>query len=490
MTGTKRSLTVAVVVVLSAVVGTVGFAGSAAALDSGAAATYPRTPGSDTLGTFVYVARPNDTVADNGIDTVTLRTESGSFQNVSDDDIFMVIRGGERIEIANQQSSIIDVSGINTSTSANGKELTIQLPRPVQPQFASDSPGTGAEVAFKVDNFTTPSQPGSYAVNATFTDPSGASDGPTATDSYPLSQPAISLSNQSVSQFDDAQSLNVSAAIPGGGYVGLFTTGPDGSPDQLVGSTDVTDNATSERYSIDIGNNVSESQEIVAVAYTESEGRSQSLRDEQTFNPTQDDRLVVNGNLVNATAQVSTLDVDAQVAAGDEYDQGARLLFSQGEPSTSYQVSTVDNGSLGSSVTNFETAANGTAVIDTADLEQGQYAISRVDDGSIVGLDNDSTTGPGDDSFVITGQQLATTSDASTAATAGGSTAATSGESTQAGASTSGSAGGEATQAGGDGNASSGNESGGGSGAGGPGFGVVVAVVALLGAALIATRRR
>ena len=486
MTRTKRSLAVAVVVVLSVAVGTVGFAGSATALDAGAAATYPRTPGSDTLGTFVYVVRPNDTVADNGIDSVTLRTRSGSFENVTDDDVFTVIRGGERIEIGNQESSIIDVSGINTSTSANGKELTIQFPRPIQPQFASDSPDTGAEVAFKVENFTTPSQPGSYAVNATFTDPSGASDGPTATDSYPLSQPALSLSNQSVSQFDNDQRVNVSAAVPGGGYVALFTAAQDGSPGQLVGSTNVSTNTTAQDYTIDVGNNISESQEVVAVAYTESEGRSQTLRQEQTFSPTQDERLVVNGNLVNATAQVSTLDVDAQVAAGDEYDQGAKLLFSQGEPSTSYQISTVENGSLGSSVTNFQTAANGTAVINTSELGQGQYAISRVDDGSVVGLDNDSTTGPGDDSFVVTGQQLATTSGASdTAATSGGSTAATSGESTQAGASTtSGSAGGASTSGG------SGNASGESTSSNGPGFGLVAALVALLGAALLATRRR
>src|SRR5699024_2970344 len=125
MTRTIRTLAVAVVVLLSTVTGVVALGGSAAALDAGAASTYPGTPGSSTLGTFVYVARPGDAVAEDGIKTITLHSDSGSFANVTDDDIFIAVRGGKRIEISNQNSSIVDVQGVNVSSSRGGNELTI-----------------------------------------------------------------------------------------------------------------------------------------------------------------------------------------------------------------------------------------------------------------------------------------------------------------------------------------------------------------------------
>lgn len=485
------------VVLLSTVTGAIALGGSAAALDAGAAATYPATPGSSTLGTFVYVARPSDSVAKDGIKTITLHTDSGSFANVSDNDIFISIRGGKRIEISNQDSSIVDVQGINVSSSRSGHELTITLPRPVRPHFASNSPDTGSEIAIKVGNFTTPSQPGSYTVNATLSTPSGATDGPVATNPYSLTKPTLSVANQSVSQFESTQTLNVTAAIPGGGYVGLFTQAPNGSPGELVGATNVSTSSDPQQYTIDVGDNISKNQPIMAVAYTESEGRSISLRQEQSFDPSQDNRLVVNGDLVNATAQVSTLAVDAKVTAGNEYDQGAKLYFAQGTASTSYRISTVSNGSLADGVMQFETAANGTAIIDTADLDKGRYAITRVDNGSLVSLDNDSTTGAGDDSFVVTGQQMATTANttatngtnATTQAGTTGTTATTGDAATETAA---GSNGGGATQAGTNGSSANGsaNASGGETGSSGPGFGIGVAAVALLGAGLLALRRR
>jgi len=491
-----------VVVLLSTVTGVVALGGSAAALDAGAASTYPGTPGSSTLGTFVYVARPGDAVAEDGIKTITLHSDSGSFANVTDDDIFIAVRGGKRIEISNQNSSIVDVQGVNVSSSRGGNELTITLPRPVRPRFASDSPNTGAEIAVKVNNFTTPPQPGSYTVNATLATPSGTTDGPTATNSYSPTAPTLSLENQSVSQFESSQSLNVTAAVPGGGYIGLFTQAPNGSPGELIGATNVSTSSDPQQYTIDVGDNISKSQPIMAVPYTESEGRSASLRQEQSFEPSQDDQLVVNGDLVNATAQVSTLDVDAKVTAGNEYDQGAKLYFTQGAASTSYRISTVSNGSLADGVSQFETAANGTAIIDTTDLDKGRYAITRVDNGSLVSLDNDSTTGAGDDSFVVTGQQMTTTANTTaangtnattqagtTGATTTGTTATTGDAATETAA---GSNGGGATQAGSNGSSAneSANSSGGETGSSGPGFGVGIAVVALLGAGLFALRRR
>jgi PGF-CTERM protein len=471
------------VVLLSAAVGGIALGGTAAALDPGAGATYPLTPGSDTLGTFVYVARPGDAVAENGIKEITLDVSSdASVANVTDDDVFIAVRGGQRIEIAENNTDIVEVSNISVSSSQNGDKLTITLPRPVRPRFASNSPNTGAEIALKVGNFTTPSQPGSYSVNATLATPSGTTDGPTSV-SYSVSSPTLSMNNQSLSQFSDQQTINATASVPGGGYVGLFTTAPNGSPGKLVGSTAVATGTSPQQYNIDVGGNVTESQQLMAVAYTETTGRSVDIRENQSFDPNADQPLRINGTLVNATANVSTLDVDGKLEAGGEYAQGARLYFPQGEPGTSYQVRSVENGELGSAATQFQTGTNETTILDTSDLPEGQYAITRLADESLVSLDNDSTTGPQDDSIVITGQQATTQASATN----------TSGNATDTGAATASSGEGDTATTGGNSGNGSDNASGNGSGTGtsssGPGFGIAIALVALLGAALLATRR-
>ena len=479
------------VVLVSAVAGGVVLGGTATAFDGKAAATYPSTPGSSTLGTTLAAVKPGDNAPQNGIKQIRLDFSGsnfdGSVENISASDVFVVIRGGQRIEIANSGGSIIDVSGIRVSSNGAGDQLTITLPRPITPQFPDGGgSSTGAEVAVKFDNFTTPSQPGSYTVEQTLIGPSGGTDGPVSL-TYGVSSPELSMSNQSISQFSDTQEVNVSAQIPGGrSYIGVFTVAQNGSPDELVGSTNVSDGEAQD-YSIDVSGNVSESQELVAVAYTESEGRSAGLREDESFDPTQDDPLVVNGNLVNASASISTLDVDSRVEAGNEYDQGAQLYFSQGDSATSYQIRTVQNGELGPSATQFQTAQNGTAVVDTTGLEEGQYAISRVDDNSLVSLDNDSTTNPGDDSFFVTGQQMTTTgadTGGSTTTDGSGAQTATDGGEGDATEGSGDSGGDEATATGG-----SGGDGNGGSNGGGPGFGPVVAVVALLAAALLAVRR-
>jgi PGF-CTERM protein len=491
MTRTIRTVGLVLVVLCSSVVGGIALGGSAAALDPGAGAVYPSAPGTDALGTAVAVVRPGDAVAQNGIRTITLSTSAGSFANVTDDDVFVAIRGGQRIEISEGGSAITELSNLTVSSSAGGNQLQITLPRPVRPRFASDSPNTGAEVAVKFENFTTPSQPGNYRMNVSLTDPSGTTDGPVSV-SYSVSPVTLSMANQSLSQFSDRQTINVSAAIPGGGYVGLFTTAPNGSPGQLVGATNVSRSTSAQNYSIDVGGNISESQQLTAVAYTETSGRSAALRAEEPFNPSEDQPLRVNGTLVNATGYVSTLDVDGRVVAGNQYDQGARLYFPQGEPATGYQLRAVNESELGPAVTQFETATNGTTALDTSDLSEGQYAITRVSNGSLVSLDNDSTTGPQDDSIFITGQQVTTQATATEAATdtaTGGDATVTAG-----GDATTTAGGADTTAVSGSGNANGsggGNDSGGTdtSSSGGPGFGIAMAMVALVGAALLARRR-
>jgi len=406
------------VVVVSAVGGVAVLGGSAAAYEGNAAATYPLTPGTSTLGTAVYAVKPDDAAAENGIETITLDVGSeASVANVTSDDVEVAVRGGTLFQIEN----------VNVSSSDNGSQLEITLPRTIQPQLGSGA-SAGAEVAVKFHNFTTPSEPGTYSIEGTVTTPEGETDGP-ASVSYTVSQPELSVSDQGISQFSERQQLNLTASIPGGGYIGLFTTTDDASQGRLVGTTNVSTSPESANYTIDVSGEISSSQNLTAVAYTESAGLSASIRRNETFDPAADNPVVIDGELLNATASISTLDVDGRLQAGGEYDQGERRYFDQGEASTGYQISRIEDGEIGPSATQFQTAANGTAIVDTAALDEGQYAITRVDDGSLVGLDNDSTTGPGDDSFLVTGQQVgpANGTNGSANTTANGTTNATNG---------------------------------------------------------------
>jgi len=507
MTRTLSTVVIVAVVLLSTVAGVVALGGSAVAFEANGGSTYPATPNTSTIGTGLYAVKPGDAVVEDGIETVTLDVgPEASVANVTSEDVYVAIRGTTRYEI----------DDVNVSSSQNGSRLEVTLPRTIQPPLG-EGPNTGSEVAVKFRNFTTPSEPGTYTIDGAVSTPLGETDGP-ASVSYTVSEPELSFANQSVSQFDERQALDVSAAIPGGGYVGLFTTTENGSRDRLVGSTNVSVSREAGNYTVDVSGNVTETQELVAVAYTETTGRSYGIRTEQTFDPAADEPLVVGGDLVNATATVATLDVDGRLTAGSEYDQGERLFFDQGEASTSYAITRIESGELGATADSFQTAANGTAIVDTASLDEGQYAITRVDDGSLVSLDDDSTTGPGDDSFVVTGQQVnATTTDATTTeaadATATETTNATpTSEPTETTAATTV---GETTTESMDGNATataaettmtespdttegvtdteaSGETttSGGTTNGGGPGFTAIAAVVALLAAALLAPMRR
>ncbi|WP_228842312.1 PGF-CTERM sorting domain-containing protein [Halococcus agarilyticus] len=504
MTRKLSTVVMVAVVLLSTVGGVVALGGSAVAFESNGGSTYPATTNTSTIGTGLYAVRPDDAVAEDGIETITLDVgPEASVANVTAEDVYVAIRGTTRYEIDN----------VTVSSSADGSQLEITLPRTVQPPLG-EGPSTGSEVAVKFRNFTTPSEPGTYSIEGSVSTPSGETDGP-ASVSYTVTRPELSFANQSLSQFDEQQQLDLTAAIRGGGYVGLFTVAENGSRGQLVGSTNVSTGREAENYTVDVSGNVTETQELVAVAYTESVGRSVGIRREQTFDPATDDPLVVGGDLVNATATIATIDVDGRLTAGGEYDQGERLYFDQGEASTGYQITRIESGELGAAADQFQTAANGTAIVDTGGLDEGQYAITRVDDGSLVGLDDDSTTGPGDDSFVVTGQQVNATTTGTTNATTTGATNATTtaggtdttvdetttddgeGNVTETTPETSmeeTTASGEDTTEGGADTETSGGETNGSGGEateeGGPGFTVIAAVVALLAVALVAATRR
>jgi PGF-CTERM protein len=459
-----------IAVVVSAVVGGVALGGTAAALDADTAAPYPHSPGT-TVQEFPVsvVAQRSDAITRNGMQSMTVDFgASGGF----DGSVGNVTTGSVTVTIVGE-SSQRTVDPANVSTTGNG-QVTLTFQQPV-------SVGAGTRIIADVGNVTTPSTDGTYTIGVSATTPSGTTDGPVTVD-YRVASGSLSFPNQSASQFSANQSVNVSGVIPNAGYVGVFTVADNGSRGELVGASQPILALYDQRnYTVNLNGNVNESQRLMAVAFYETSGGTQSERLNGTLDPSADAVVTNNGNPVNATGFVTTVDADGVVTAGSEYDQGARLYFGQGEPNTGYQLRTLENGSAGSTVTQFETAANGSATIDTTGLQQGQYVITRIDDGSVVSLDNDSTTSAQDDSIFITGQQFTET----TAATGGSNESGGSGSNATGG--TNASAGNE-SGAGGNG---SGNGSGGsgGSSSSGPGFGIAVAVVALLGAALLATRR-
>ncbi|WP_256687107.1 PGF-CTERM sorting domain-containing protein [Halococcus qingdaonensis] len=458
------------VVLVSALVGGIAVSGSAAALDSDTAAPYPHSPGTSATDFPVsVVAQGSDAITQDGMKSMTVDFgASGSF----DGSVENVSVGSVSVTVASSNGQqTIDPS--NVSTTSDG-QITLTFQQPV-------SVSADDRIIANVANVTTPTSDGSYSVGVSTTTPSGTTDGP-VTDDYRIESASLSFPNQSASQFSANQSVNVSGVVPNAGYIGIFTVADNGSRGQPVGSSQPIVALYNERnYTVNLNGNVNESQQLMAVAYYETSGSSQSERLNGTFDPNEDAVVTNNGQPANATGYVTTVDADGRVQSGSEYDQGARLYLDQGEASTGYQLRAVENGSPGRTVNQFETAANGSATIDTTDLQQGQYVITRIDDGSVVSLDNDSTTSAQDDSITITGQQFTE----STAAGGGGNN------------SSANASGGASTAAGGNdaGGNSSGNASGNGSGNGsgssssGPGFGIAVAVVALLGAALLATRR-
>jgi len=497
------------VIMISAVAAVAVGGPTVAALNADTAAPYPHSPGTDVQEFPVsVVTQQNDAVVQNGMGSMTLdfgadNSFDGSVSNVSTEDIGVTIVG------ANDQRT---VGAFEVVESANG---AIAL------NFSQRVPvGADNRILVEVANMTTPTSDGSYSISVSTTTPSGTTDGPVSV-GYRVESASLSFPNQSASQFNDTQSISLSGVVPNAGYIGVFTVAENGSRGQLVGNTQpIIAQYTPRNYTVPLDGNVDERQCLEAVVFYETTGSNQDTRLNASFDPSEDAVVTNNGVPANATGYVTTIDADGRVGAGSEYQPGARLYFDQGDASTGYQVQAVANGSLGDIVTQFETAANGSAVIATTGFAEGQYAITRLDDGSVVSLDGDSTTGAQDDSFFVTAMGGATTTNGTNATTANasaGANATTANASTEANGTSvaTDTAGANATETdtaetnatedgatetitateGGSnenaGNTSGGNESGdGGSGAFGPGFGPVVAVIALLAAALIAARRR
>ncbi|EMA50487.1 MULTISPECIES: PGF-CTERM sorting domain-containing protein [Halococcus] len=480
------------IVVVSAVAA-VAVGGPAAALNADTAAPYPHSPGTNVQEFPVsVVTQQSDAVVQNGMGSMTLdfgadNSFDGSVSNVSGEDVSVTIVGSD-----NQRT----VGAFEVAESTNGA---------VALNFSQRVPvGAGDRILVEVANMTTPTSDGDYSVGVSTTTPDGTTDGPVSV-GYRVESASLSLPNQSASQFNDSQSLSLSGVVPNAGYIGVFTVADNGSRGQLVGSTEpIIAQYTPRNYTVSLDSNVNESQRLEAVVFYETTGDTQDERLNGSLDPAEDAVVTNNGAPANATGYVTTIDADGRVGAGSEYDQGARLYFDQGEASTGYQVQGVENGSLGDVVTQFETAANGSSVIATTGFAEGQYAITRLDDGSVVSLDDDSTTGAQDDSFFVTGTSGAANTTNDTAANGSAGANATTANGTNATADGTDATGDGATEdaaeataaAGEDGDNGSagnatGNESGdGGSGAFGPGFGPVVAVIALLAAALVAARRK
>jgi PGF-CTERM protein len=483
------------VVIVAAVAAVAVGSPAAVALEPDTAAPYPHSPGT-TVQDFPIsvVAERNDAIVLNGMGSITLdfgadRSFDGSVQNVTAEDIEVTIIG------ENDQRTV----GAFEVTESSGGTIALDFTQRV-PVAAGD------RILVEVANVTTPSADGQYSVSVSATTPSGTTEGPVSV-GYRVVSASVSFPNQTASQFNDTQEITVSGVVPNAGYVGVFTVHENGSRGELVGSTEpIVARYNQRNYTVSLGGDIEESQRLEAVVFYETTGGNAAVRLNGSLDPAEDAVVTNDGVPANTTGYVTTIDADARIAAGSEYVPSARLFFDQGEPNTGYQVQAVENGTLGDVVTQFETPANGSTVISTAGVAPGQYAITRVDDGSVVSLDDDSTTGPGDDSFLVTesaaetaatttgsvgtnattvdGTAATTTDDGSATAAAGateqGTTDDGAGETTPAGD------GGDTATAG---NGSDGGSGDGNSGAFGPGFGPVVAVIALLAAALLTARR-
>ncbi|WP_228842313.1 PGF-CTERM sorting domain-containing protein [Halococcus agarilyticus] len=494
MTKAGHSAFMTAIVVVAAVAAVAVGGPAAVALEPDTAAPYPHSPGT-TVQEFPVsvVAERNDAVVQNGMSSITLdfgadNRFDGSVSNVSTDDVEITVIGA-----SNQRT----VGAFEVAESGDG---TIAINFSQRVRVAA-----GDRILVEVAGMTTPSTDGDYTVSMSTTSPDGTTDGPVSV-GYRVASASLTFPNQTASQFNDTQSISLSGVVPNAGYIGVFTVAENGSRGELVGSTGpIIAQYSPRNYTVALDGNVAESQRLEAVVFYETSGGNQGARLNGSFDPNEDAVVANNGMPANATGYVTTLDADGRLMAGSEYGLGARLFFDQGEPNTGYQVQAVENGTLGDVVTQFETPANGSAVIPTAGFGPGQYAITRVDDGSVVSLDGDSTTGAQDDSFFVTESAVETTEASTVNETANGSAGAnattadgtTDQATTEAGATqgTTEDGAGETTAAGDGGDtATAGNESGGGSGDGssgafGPGFGPVVAVIALLAAALIAARR-
>ena len=492
MTKAGHSAFMTAVVVVAAVAAVAVGGPAAVALEPDTAAPYPHSPGV-TVQEFPVsvVAERNDAVVLNGMGALTLDFGAdsgfdGSVTNVSADDVEVTIIS----ETDQQTVGAFEVTGNSDGTVALEFTQRVEV-------------AAGDRILVQVADMTTPSADGQYSVSVSATTPGGTTDGPVSV-GYRVVSASVSFPNQTASQFNDTQPITVSGVVPNAGYVGVFTVNENGSRGELVGNTEpIVAQYNPRNYTVALDGNVEASQRLEAVVFYETTGGNAAVRLNGSLDPAEDEVVTNDGVPANATGYVATIDADGRITTGSEYEIGSRLFFDQGEPDTGYQVQAVENGMLGGVVTQFETPANGSAVVSTAGFAPGQYTITRLDDGSVVSLDGDSTTGAQDDSFFVT-EAVAETTDATTTAddsagtdtmttetTDGAATteAGTTGqdtteqERTETGASetTAATDGGDTTSGGDDGDGSS--------GAFGPGFGPVAAVLALLAAALVAARR-
>lgn len=463
---TRRTVSIIAVVLVAGLTGVAAISGPAAALNASSSAPFPHSPGTtvDSFPVSVSVQQ-GDAVAQNGVQSMTLNYATsdgydGNLQNVSSSQVSVYVSNGTAVET---------ITGYQVVKKNNRLVLNFQQPVNVDP---------GNRIIADVGNVTTPTSTGTYSIGVSTTANNGDTDGPVPVD-YEVVAADISFPNQTASQFAANQSVNITGVVPNAGYVAVFTKNPDGSRGQLVGNTQpILATYNQRNYSVNLGGQVTESQPLEAVVYYETSGNTQAERLNGSFNPNQDAVVTNNGVTANATGYVTTAVASGQVTAGEEYQEGERLLF-DGDADTSYRINAIDNGSVGAIESQFQTAANGSAMIDTSDLGQGQFVVTRIDNGSVVGLDNDSTTSLQDDSFFVSGQL--STATATQSGNAGNGTNATSSAGGASTASGNGSANGS--------NQSGGNASGESTSSNGPGFGLVAAAVALLGAALLAARR-
>lgn len=365
------------------------FAGMpAAGLSPNVSEPYPQTPGSSSNMTVVTTVQTNDSVVESGVRQVSVDASGPEF----DGDISSVTAQDIEVFVNRSNGGTSNTIQASNILQQNGSQVTAQLSQGLNVQ-------PGDEVVVRVRSFRNPSQPGSHPLAVTLGTNSGQTDGP-ASVPYQLIPAELNFSDQRVND-NGSQTIRLSAVSPDQGYVAIFAGGDTG-PRELVGSGTIEPNYNRQPVTATI--NIDEGQQLQAVLYYETEGDTIAERQQASFNQSGDARVLNNGQSVTASAFVEIRAPTRTLRSGNEYNESQQLLFTSGEPESSYTVQSVRNDQPLNEIAAFETNSSGYAMVDTTNFTSGNYVVVTEIGNDVVNLDGDGITSTADDSFRVVNQ--------------------------------------------------------------------------------------
>lgn len=352
----------------------------------------PATPSSTATVEVRTTIQSGDSTAGENLNAISIDLDRASFDEVQPSEVQVIVGpSGDGSGEADRARAV------NLSTDANSRRLTARL-------NDSLAIAAGDRVQVRISNVQTPDQEGSYGARLTLRTEAGSSEGP-ITSSYRIQSAHVSLPDQQAegpaqSQANETvtRTIRVSALMPNGGYIAVFT-GRNGDPDDLVGVTRVQSSSSNRTYRVRL--NISENQELIAVPYFESGERAFGDDQQEGFSQLADEPYVRSNEVISDQGSIVLRRPTAQIRSGGQYRVGAQLLFTQGEPSTEYELRAVDDGRAGDEIIAFQTNQTGVAVLDSTNLSTNKYAIVQVTGSDVVNLDGDSIGSAADDGFTV-----------------------------------------------------------------------------------------